>query len=269
MPAPESVAAAPAAPFVISCVAVDDEPLALGLVCSFIEQTPFLRLVGRHESAVAALRSLHERPDAQLLFLDIKMPDLSGLELARVLQHGPRVIFTTAFNQYALEGFRVDALDYLLKPFDYQEFLRAALRARAFFEMKQASQTPAPAAVSPAAAPLPAAHFPPPADDHIYLKVEYQLVRVALADIVYVEGLKDYVKVHLASQTRPLLSLTSLRSMAEKLPAGGFMRIHRSYIVGLGHLQSVGRGTVQLAGETLPVSDGYREAFDQFFSRWK
>ena len=265
MPAPESVVPAPAAaPFVINCVAVDDEPLALGLVCSFIEQTPFLRLVGRHESAVAALRSLHERPDAQLLFLDIKMPDLSGLELAKVLQHGPRVIFTTAFNQYALEGFRVDALDYLLKPFDYQEFLRAALKAKTYFELKQASQTPA-----PAAAAVPAPHSPPPADDHIYLKVEYQLVRVALADIIYVEGLKDYVKVHLASQTRPLLSLTSLRSMEEKLPAGKFMRIHRSYIVGLGHLQSVGRGTVQLAGETLPVSDGYREAFDAFFSRWK
>ena len=246
-------------------MAVDDEPLALGLVCSFIEQTPFLRLAGRHESAVAALRALHEQPEIQLLFLDIKMPDLSGLELARVLQNGPRVIFTTAFNQYALEGFRVDALDYLLKPFNYEEFLRAALKARAFFEMKQAGQTSAPTA--PVAAPATAAT--PPEEDYIYLKVEYQLVRVPLADIVYVEGLKDYVKVHLASQTRPLLSLTSLRGMEEKLPAGTFLRIHRSYIVGLGHIQSVGRGTVQIAGETLPVSDGYREGFDQFFSRWK
>ena len=246
-------------------MAVDDEPLALGLVCSFIEQTPFLRLVGRHESAVDALRALHEQPEVQLLFLDIKMPDLSGLELARVLQNGPRIIFTTAFNQYALEGFRVDALDYLLKPFNYEEFLRAALKARAFFELKQAGQTPTPAAPA-VAAPMPAA---PPEDDYIYLKVEYQLVRVPLADIVYVEGLKDYVKVHLTSQTRPLLSLTSLRGMEEKLPASKFLRIHRSYIVGLGHIQSVGRGTVQIAGETLPVSDGYRDGFDQFFSRWK
>ncbi|GAB3851735.1 LytTR family DNA-binding domain-containing protein [Hymenobacter terrigena] len=244
-------------------MAVDDEPLALGLVCSFIEQTPFLRLAGRHESAVAALRALHEQPEIQLLFLDIKMPDLSGLELARVLQNGPRVIFTTAFNQYALEGFRVDALDYLLKPFNYEEFLRAALKARAFFELKQAGKVPAPAA------PVAAAATAPPEEDYIYLKVEYQLVRVPLADIVYVEGLKDYVKVHLASQTRPLLSLTSLRGMEEKLPASKFLRIHRSYIVGLGHIQSVGRSTVQIAGETLPVSDGYREAFDQFFSRWK
>jgi len=243
----------------ILCFAVDDEPLALGLVCSFIEQTPFLRLAGRYASAVAALNALHEQPEVRLLFLDIKMPDLSGMELARVLLgSGQRVIFTTAFNHYALEGFRVDALDYLLKPFNYEEFLRAALKARTFF--------------SPAAGALPASQpaallLPP--EDHLYLKVEYQLVRVMLADILYVEGLKDYVKVHLASAARPLLSLTSLRSMEGKLPAGKFMRIHRSYIVGLDHVAAVGRGTVQLRQETLPVSDGYREAVDQFFSRWK
>ena len=252
------------APVIIHCIAVDDEPLALGLVCAFIEQTPFLKLVGRYESAVAALRALHEQPEVQLLFLDIKMPDLSGLELARVLQRpgGPRVIFTTAFNQYALEGFRVDALDYLLKPFNYEEFLRGALKAKAYFELKSGGSSAAPAFT-----PSPPA--PEPIDDYIYLKVEYQLVRVALADIQYVEGLKDYVKVHLASQPRPLLTLTSLRNMEEKLPSRQFLRIHRSYIVGLGHIQSVGRGTVQIKGETLPVSDGYREAFDQFFSKWK
>ena len=248
----------PAVSTAISCIAIDDEPLALGLVCSFIEQTPFLKLVGRYSSAVAALKALHEQPDVKLLFLDIKMPDLSGLELARVLQGGgQRVIFTTAFNQYALEGFRVDALDYLLKPFNYEEFLRASLKARTFFELKS------PAAAAPA--PAPAA----PPEDHIYLKVEYQLVRVMLNDILYVEGLKDYVKVHLASATRPLLSLTSLRSMEEKLPAGKFMRIHRSYIVGLDHVAAVGRGTLQVRGETLPISDGYREGVDAFFARWK
>ena len=253
MSQPELAAVAAAIP----CIAVDDEPLALGLVCSFIEQTPFLKLVGRYSSAVAALRALHEQPEVKLLFLDIKMPDLSGLELARVLQGGgQRVIFTTAFNQYALEGFRVDALDYLLKPFNYEEFLRGALKARAFFEPRQP------------VVPAPAVPAPPP-EDHIYLKVEYQLVRVTLGDILYVEGLKDYVKVHLASQPRPLLSLTSLRSMEEKLPAGKFMRIHRSYIVGLDHVAAVGRGTLQVRAETLPISDGYREAVDAFFARWK
>ncbi|MDO7876837.1 LytTR family DNA-binding domain-containing protein [Hymenobacter sp. ASUV-10] len=252
-------------PVVINCIAVDDEPLALGLVCSFIQQTPFLKLVGRYESAVAALRALHEQPDVQLLFLDIKMPDLSGLELARVIQSGQqRVIFTTAFNQYALEGFRVDALDYLLKPFNYEEFLRAALKAKAFFELRTGAVS-APAA--PVSVPAPAG--PEPMEDYLYLKVEYQLVRVAFNDILYVEGLKDYVKVHLVSQPRPLLSLTSLRSMEEKLPSRQFMRIHRSYIVGLNHIQAVGRGTVQIKGETLPVSDGYREGFDAYFSKWK
>ena len=244
----------------ISCIAVDDEPLALGLVCSFIEQTPFLKLVGRYSSAVAALRALHEQPEVKLLFLDIKMPDLSGLELARVLQGGgQRVVFTTAFNQYALEGFRVDALDYLLKPFNYEEFLRGALKARAYFEPRPSASVPTPAPIA----------TPPTPEDHIYLKVEYQLVRVMLADILYIEGLKDYVKVHLASQPRPLLSLTSLRSMEEKLPASRFMRVHRSYIVSLDHVAAVGRGTLQVGKETLPVSDGYREAVDAFFARWK
>ena len=251
--------AVPVAPPCLRCLAVDDEPLALGLVCAFIAQTPFLELVGRHDSAVAALQAVHMQPDVQLLFLDIKMPDLSGLELARVLQNGPRVIFTTAFNHYALDGYKVDALDYLLKPFSYEEFLRAALKARSYFALLAGGAAPAALPAVPVAAE----------DDHIYLKVEYQLVRVALTDIVYVEGLKDYVKVHLASAPRPLLSLTSLRGLVEKLPARRFLRIHRSYIVGLDHVQAVGRSTVQLRGETLPVSESYREAFDRHFSRWK
>lgn len=248
-PAP---APAPLAP--LACIAVDDEPLALGLVCAFIEQTPFLRLAGRYPSALAALKALHEHPEVKLLFLDIHMPDLSGLELARVLQgSGQRVVFTTAYNHYALEGFRVDALDYLLKPFDYEEFLRVALKARA-------ALTPPPLGGGTAL------QVP---EDYIYLKVEYQLVRVQLADILYVEGLKDYVKVHLTSTGRPLLSLTSLRSMEEKLPVGKFMRVHRSFIVGLDHVAAVGRSTLQVGKESLPVSESYREAVDKLFSRWK
>ena len=240
-------------------MAVDDEPLALALVCSFIGQTPFLRLAGRHESAVSALKALHEQPEIQLLFLDIKMPDLSGMELARVLQRGPRVIFTTAFNQYALEGFRVDALDYLLKPFNYEEFLRASLKAKTYFELKQTQ-------AATAAAPAPAA--PEPEQDHIYLEVEYQLVRVALADIIYVEGLKDYVKVHLASTPRALLSLMSLKAMEEKLPPRRFMRIHRSFIVALDKIEAVRRLTVQIGAVTIPVGDQYKDTFLQFLSRW-
>ncbi|MBC6608053.1 response regulator transcription factor [Hymenobacter sp. BT188] len=249
----------------LTCIAVDDEPLALKLVSHFIEQTPFLQLVGTYSSAVAALRGLQHQPTpVDLLFLDIQMPDLNGLELARVLDrgpggNGPRVVFTTAFNQYALEGYKVDALDYLLKPFTYEEFLRAAQKAQSYAALKQPSSSPAPNASS----------VPAPEEDYLYLKVEYQLVRVPYQDILYVEGLKDYVKVHRRSEARPLLSLMSLKSLEERLPARQFMRIHRSYIVGLQHITAIGRGAVQIGAETIPVSDGYREAFDQFISRWK
>jgi two-component system response regulator LytT len=244
----------------IKCIAVDDEPLALALVCAFIEQTPFLQLVGRYSSGVEALRGLHEQPDIQLAFLDIQMPELTGLELARVLAGpaAPRVVFTTAFPQYALESYRVDALDYLVKPFSYEEFFRAATKARTYFE-RAAPQTAEP---TPAAAPMPAE------EDYIFLKVEYQLVRVALADVQYVEGLKDYVKVHLKSTPRPLLSLMSLKAIEEKLPARRFLRIHRSFIVALDKIESVRRLTVQIGDTTIPVGDQYKEAFAQFMSRW-
>lgn len=253
------------APLKIRCLAVDDEPLALGLVCAFIQQTPFLELAGRYDSAVEALRAVHAEPDIKLLFLDIQMPDLTGLELARILKNGPRVIFTTAYNQFAVEGFRVDALDYLLKPFNYEEFLRAALKAKTYFERLAPATPTAPAA----AAPEPATTKATPAENYLFLRVEYQLVRVDFDDILYIEGLKDYVKVLLASQSRPLLSLTSLRSLEEKLPTQQFMRIHRSYIVNLNRITSVGRNLVQIGEQSIPVSDAYREVFDQFMSRWK
>ncbi len=245
----------------ITCIAVDDEPLALALLCTFIEQTPFLRLVGRYGSGVEALQGLHELTDkVEVAFLDIQMQELTGLELARVLGQQaapPRIVFTTAFPQYALEGYKVDALDYLVKPFNYEEFLRAASKARAYAELTHASTETAP--------PL-----PPTAaeEEHIFLKVEYQLVRVSLSDILYVEGLKDYVKVHLKSTPRALLSLMSLRAMEEKLPARRFLRIHRSFIVALDKIEAVRRLTVQIGPETIPVGEQYKEAFTQFLSRW-
>ncbi|GAA3923173.1 LytTR family DNA-binding domain-containing protein [Hymenobacter algoricola] len=243
----------------LKCFAVDDEPLALGLLCQFIEQTPFLTLAGRYASAVEALQGLHQQPDIDVLFLDIQMPNLSGLELARVLENGqpgtgPRVVFTTAFHQYALDGYRVDALDYLVKPFNYEEFLRAASKARAYADLTQ----------SPAVAAAPA----PAEEEFIFLKVEYQLVRVELSDILYVEGLKDYVKVHLLGTPRPLLSLMSLKVMEEKLPARRFLRIHRSFIVALDKIEAVRRHTVHIGAVGIAVSDQYKEAFLQFLSRW-
>lgn len=252
----------------LTCFAVDDEPLALGLVCAFIEKTPFLQLRGRYSSAVEALQGLMEGP-VDVIFLDIQMPDLTGLELARVLErskrdsHTTRIIFTTAFDQFALEGFRVDALDYLLKPFNYEEFLRAASKARHFFELVQ---RPEPA---PVASPTAASTLTEAADDYLFLKVEYQLVRVAYSDILYIEGLKDYVKVYRQSDSaRPLLSLTSLKALEEKLPPNRFMRVHRSFIVALDRINAVTRQSVLIGSATIPVSDQYKDEFSAFISRW-
>lgn len=248
----------------LRCIAVDDEPLALGLVCTFIEKTPFLSLAGRYSSAVEALQGLSEQ-DIDVLFLDIQMPDLTGIELARVLdksgKQGPRIVFTTAFNHFALEGFRVDALDYLLKPFNYEEFLRAASKAQTYFDLVRKAETGATAAV-------PTVIDIAPREEYLFLKVEYQLVRVAYDDILYIEGLKDYVKVHLQNDPKPLLSLTSLKSLEEKLPSQRFMRVHRSYIVGLDKIGAITRTSIQIGETTIPVSDQYKETFSDYVSRW-
>jgi len=249
----------------INCIAVDDEPLALGLVCSFIEQTPFLNLVGRYSSAVAALKAIHAQK-IDVAFLDIQMPDLNGIELARVLDNSkankPRIIFTTAYNQFALEGYKVDALDYLLKPFNYEEFLHAANKALAYVELLEKSNVTATPTVT---ATIPEERIE---DEYLFLKVEYQLVRIALNDILYIEGLKDYVKVWLKSAEKPILSLTSLKSLEEKLPSKKFMRVHRSFIVSLDKINSSTRNALQIGKINITVGDQYKEAFSQFLSKW-
>ncbi len=246
---------------ILNCIAVDDEPLALGLVCKFIEQTPFLNLVGRYSGAVDALKAIHTQK-IDLIFLDIQMPDLNGIELARVLDKGadkPRIIFTTAYNQFALEGYKVDALDYLLKPFNYEEFLRAAQKALNYHEL---INKPAPVATA-------AANTDEHADDnYLFLKVEYQLVRIALDDIMYIEGLKDYVKVHLKGIEKAVLSLTSLKALEEKLPSKRFMRVHRSFIVSLDKVTSMTKNSLQIGKMNIAVGDQYKEAFGQFLGRW-
>src|SRR5260221_2319168 len=249
---------------IINCIAVDDEPLALGLVCSFIEQTPFLNIIGRYSSAVEALKAIHaQKVDG--IFLDIQMPDLNGIELARVLDNSktnkPRIIFTTAYNQFALEGYRVDALDYLLKPFNYEEFLHAANKALAYVELLEKSNaTPGAASTAVAEERI--------ENEYLFLKVEYQLVRIALSDILYIEGLKDYVKVWLKSNEKPILSLTSLKSLEEKLPPKKFMRVHRSFIVSLDKINSITRNAMQIGKINITVGDQYKEAFSKFLSKW-
>jgi DNA-binding LytR/AlgR family response regulator len=252
---------------IVNCIAVDDEPLALGLVCAFIEQTSFLKLTGRYSSAVEALKAVHAQK-VDVIFLDIQMPDLNGIELARVLDNSkankPRIIFTTAYNQFALEGYKVDALDYLLKPFNYEEFLHAANKALAYSELVEKSKTPPVISVAP---PVVAAEEKIE-DEYLFLKVEYQLVRLALNDILYIEGLKDYVKVWLKSAERPVLSLTSLKSLEEKLPSRRFMRVHRSFIVSLDKINSITRNALQIGKINITVGDQYKEAFGTFLNKW-
>jgi DNA-binding LytR/AlgR family response regulator len=243
----------------LNCIAVDDEPLALGLVCKFIEQTPFFNLVGRYASAVEALRSIHSRK-IELVYLDIQMPDLNGIELARVIGKGPqmpRIIFTTAFAQFGLEGYKVDALDYLLKPFNYEEFLRTATKAYAYYELINRSM-PGTAVVEPG-------HVD---DQYLFLKVEYQLVRIALDDILYFEGLKDYVRVHLKNTEKGVMSLTSLKALEEKLSPRKFMRVHRSFIVALDKITSMTKSSVQIDKKNIAVGNQYKDAFNQFVGKW-
>jgi DNA-binding LytR/AlgR family response regulator len=245
----------------INCIAVDDEPLALGLVCAFIEQTPFLNLIGRYSSAVEALVGLQDQK-VDLIFLDIQMPNLNGMELARVLDsrgaNKPRIIFTTAYNQFAIEGYRVDALDYLLKPFNYEEFLHASNKALSYFELVNRSNS---AATTTAAEPA-------EEEEYLFLKIEYQLVRIALNEIMYIEGLKDYVKIYLQDKEKPLLSLTSLKALEEKLPSKRFMRVHRSFIVSLNKINSITRNALQIGKVNITVGDQYKEAFGVFLSKW-
>lgn len=243
----------------LSCVAIDDEPLALDLLVSFIEQTSFLKLEGKFSNAIEALSFINSN-DIQLVFMDIQMPDLSGMELARVLdgkkdKSDTRIIFATAYNQFAIEGYKVDALDYLLKPYGYEEFLKAATKAYHYFDKISSQEGPS-------------ITKPEVNQEYIFLKVEYQLVKVRLDDITCVEAYKDYVKVHLISKPNPLLSLTSLKSMEDLLPGDRFMRVHRSFIVSLDKIDSVAKNVIQVGNHQISVGENYKEAFMEFLNRW-
>jgi len=244
----------------IKCVAIDDEPLALDLLSKYIQQTAFLELVGKFSSAIEALGFINQH-EIQLVFMDIQMPDLSGMELARILDgkrnsEKTRIIFCTAYHQFAIEGYKVEALDYLLKPYSYEDFLNAATKAYQYFDRINQQAT----------TKLPAESTTQP--EYIFLKVEYQLVKVTLRDITHVEAYKDYVKVHLKSKNNPLLSLTSMKNMEELLPSDKFMRVHRSFIVALDHIDSVSKNVIQLGDHHIAVGDNYKDLFLEFLGRW-
>jgi two-component system, LytTR family, response regulator LytT len=239
---------------ILKCIAVDDEPLALKLVETFISQTPFLKLTASCDNAVEAMTLIKEKqPD--LVFLDINMPNLTGMELARLLQENqgptPKIVFTTAYNHYAIEGYKVNAVDYLLKPFSYEEFLRAANKV---LQISEETSN----------------HYQPIAtdDEFFFLKVEYQWVRIPLKDVLYIESLKDYVKVHLIDSQKTVLSLISLKALEEKLPSTKFMRIHRSFIVSLDKINAITKNSILIGKTEITVGEQYKEAFKTIVDRW-
>ncbi len=234
----------------LKCVIVDDEPLAVKMLENYVARTPFLSLAGAFTDSMEALAQLPVL-QPQLVFLDIQMPDLNGLELSHMVPAGTRIIFTTAFKQYAFESYEVSALDYLLKPIRYQKFLEAATKAQQWFAREEPRPAPPPA--------VPASFF---------LKVDGRLRKVDLADVLYVEGMKDYVLMHLASEKQPLVTHSTMKNMEEQLPADAFLRVHRSFIISLDRIDSVTRdGDVIVAGRLIPVTDSYRPRFEEYLQQ--
>ncbi|WP_297449409.1 LytTR family DNA-binding domain-containing protein [uncultured Alistipes sp.] len=232
----------------IRTIVVDDEPLARELMGGYVRQTPFLSLEGLYASAVEALDRLVRDP-VDLLFLDIQMPQLDGLELSRMVDTRTRVVFTTAFEQYALEGFRVDALDYLLKPISYAEFLRAAGKAQRWFESV--------ATTSPE---------PEPQARTIFVKTDYKMLQLRLEDILYIEGVKDYVRIFTADGG-DVKTQMSMKSLEETLPSDRFIRVHRSFIVNLSKIRIIERNRIVFGKVYIPVSDSYKDRFMEAISR--
>lgn len=228
----------------LNCVVVDDEPLALELLQSYVEKTSFLRLVGKYSSAVQAMAEIPLHEEVHVLFLDIQMPELNGLEFSRMVSPETRIIFTTAFGQYALDSYKVNALDYLLKPISYADFLQSVNKAVRWYELKQKAENGAEANE---------------ADDYIYVKSDYKLIQIPLERILYIEGLKDYIKIYMEDEARPILSLISMKAMEEKLPSNRFLRVHRSFIVQKTKIKVIDRGRIVFGKEYIPVSDSYKQ----------
>ena len=226
----------------LRCLVVDDEPLASKLISTYVERTPFLSLYSEVNTAEEAL-DIIQRGEIDLVFLDIRMPRITGMQLARLVPENVRIVFTTAYADHAVEGFRVNALDYLLKPVSYEEFLEAATRAH-----KELSVPAQPASASAAS-------------DFLLVKSEYRLVRIPLAEILYIEGLKDYVKICVDGDNKPVLSLMSMKSLEDALPQPSFCRVHRSFIVNTDKVRLIERNTIIIDGRCIPVSDTYRRAF--------
>ncbi|MCR5004199.1 MAG: LytTR family DNA-binding domain-containing protein [Bacteroidales bacterium] len=237
----------------ISCAVIDDEPLAVELMESYVKKTPFLELKGSFGSGVIAFNALQDNP-VDLIFCDIQMPGLNGMELSRMIPESTRIIFTTAFSNYALEGFKVNALDYLLKPISYTDFLGAAQKALDYFQMRDAANTGATAAANG------------PTVKSIFVKTEYRLQQIKLSDILFVEGMKDYVKIYVENSD-PILSLMNMKTLEEQLPKDQFYRVHRSYIVRIDKISTIERNRIIFGKHYVPISENERDNFFEVLSR--
>lgn len=231
----------------IRVLAIDDEPLALRQLSSYIKKIPYLELVAECQSAHDAM-AVMEKQTVDAIFIDINMPDLNGLDFVRSLESPPLIVFTTAYSDYAVEGYKVNAVDYLLKPFSLDDMLRAAEKVRAQYELLHQGDV---SVVDE--------------DDAIFFKTEHKVVRVQVSDIRYVEGMSEYLKIHLEGDRKPLIVLLSMKKLEERLPRHVFMRIHRSYIINLRKIQEVNKNRVILDADTyLPIGDLYRDTFNSY-----
>ena len=228
----------------ITCAIIDDEPLAAGLLESYARKTPYLQLVGTYNSAIMAMKDLRESP-VQLLFLDIQMPELSGIEFAKILPKDTRIIFTTAFPQYAVEGYKVNALDYMLKPISYDDFLKSTDKALEWFSIIQRQDAYR-------------------RDRFMFVKTDYKLQRVNLDDILFIEGLKDYVRFYLKDGEK-VMSLMSMKKLEEYLPRPEFLRTHRSYIVHMTETPLVDRFRIVFGENYIPISENYKDDVQNYF----
>ncbi len=230
-------------------IAIDDEPLALKLVSDYISKTPFLELAGAFDNPLDAIDFLTDH-GVDLIFVDIQMPDLTGIEFTRSFEDPPKIIFTTAYEKYALESYKLNALDYLLKPFSYEEFLKAAGKARKQVELEINS--------------LPTVEAN---NQFLFLKSEYKIRRINFNDILYIEGLKDYIKVYTTTDDKPVMSLNSVKSLELKLPEDKFMRVHRSFIVNLDKIDTIERSRIIFGKVYIPVSDQYKDKFQEYLDK--
>lgn len=234
----------------ITCIVIDDEPLALELMVSYIIKTPTLELKGKFDNPIDAMEFL-EVNSIQLVFLDIHMPDLTGVEFARSLKSEAKVIFTTAYDKYAVEGFKLHALDYLLKPISYEVFIGSVMHAKEHFSLLDTAASSSGKAIEMD-------------EDFLFIKADYQIKRIHYSEIQYFEGLKDYVKLYVEGRANPIVFHASLKSIEAKLPKNMFMRIHRSYIVALSKVKTIERDRILFGSVRIPISKQYKPEFDQF-----